>query len=129
VRRISTGTPVAGAGTGGWNSAAAHVPSTAITDSLVERRAADSPAVFGTPLPTSHWVNLTMPINAVGRDDDPGTKARGLAALESRGLQRMARAGVPFPVCRVDPAEVASEHFERDALGFDLARSAIAKTP
>ena len=41
----------------------------------------------------------------------------------------MARAGVSLAVCRVDPAEVASERFERHALGFDLAGGAIAKTP
>ena len=55
----------------GGNKAAAQVPSTAMTESLAERRSAAAPAVFGTPLLTSHFVNLTMLTNAQSCSGDP----------------------------------------------------------
>ena len=71
MRRISTGTWDA-VGTLGGIKAAAQVPSTAITESLAERRSAAAPAVLGTPLLTSHFVNLTMLRNAPDSSLDPG---------------------------------------------------------
>ena len=71
MRRISTGTWDA-IGTLGGNKAAAQVPSTAITESLAERRSAAAPAAFGTPLLTSHFVNRTMLTNARSSLFDPG---------------------------------------------------------
>ena len=73
MRRISTGTLARVAvGTLGGNSAATQVPSTAITESLAESRSAAAPAVFGTPLLTNHFVNLTMLTNAEACAGDPG---------------------------------------------------------
>lgn len=73
VRRISTGTLARVlVGALGGNKTAALMPTTAITESFVERCSAAAPAVFGTPLLTSHWVSLSMLTNAQSSLLDPG---------------------------------------------------------